>query len=1092
VDHRVPLKLHTELAFEGMLCHVEEVIGQGSNAIVYKGWYPDKLNPDQHHHVLIKELFPFHPQGKIWRGADGGIVVDPEARAHWDTHRESFLAGNEVHLRLLADHPDMVGGNLNSFFANGTLYSLLGYSGGRSLQAELNTSGHDLRRHTRLMLRLLEALEAFHKSGYLHLDISPDNIMLVGSGDSERIFLIDFNSAHVIGSRENAYLSCKIGYSAPEVETGDPDAIGFASDLYSVAAVFYRCLMGRSLTLEETLRPKAPDGKDSLCLKDMQETVVSMAGRILKKGLHTLPEKRYRSIGQMRLAFAELMDRIDCVGVTHWSLWENGKQSVEELIRVNPSLRYVKEANKLYPIRLKGGESVTLSRYLEETLSPEGSSSLIVAQGGMGKTTLLLHTAMLHSKRYSPSSPAVFYISLNGWKVSNTNYIKNQILMSLRFKREMNDYDSAMHALQQLLQQPLKTRTGEVPAVLLLLDGLNEIRGEATALIREIQELRGLAGVRIIATSRNEMPALQLKTAELTPLEIEDIEAALGRNGLLIPQKQDVLQLLRTPLILSIYIQASEAGKQLDIETEEELMHAYMDALLQKELKQLPKNAPEKWQIDVALNYVLPAIAAEVKKKNRPLTERHLLKVVKKCQKTLRSWLAQKVFPQWIGHMRDIFHGTAGADEWFAVIIHELLWQRLGVLAKDAHGKYHIFHQAVSDYLARVYHALAPRLRYSANPATIVALIWCVIQLYTSCESYVDTLLSEVRSVSYSFAGSRLMAIDESFNDAISAVNMYLNTPDDATYQSARSIINRVLTEFPEQFASYEQFEEKERFFTRTDYFGKIRVDVSGLDEWILVRSGKDPQYLNEPSLGYIESRPIIESFPITDYTYMVCSLDVFLENYHNSKVSLEDVVEIVNLLERIHNNRNELLGFLSDYYAGRYRGEESQIEDMRQTLEALSSTLGDILNTYPQELYQQISKRYNKFYYHDFDWEDYTEELIFPAQLPASYIEPDWIPDNWQYYRLSMDPFFLDITTDPYDPQETVPAIFPFAVYTVSYGVLSDELLAYLNMLANEDIPYEVNEQSGIIQVFVDFEESYLTINWTELKTVLILTGIN
>ena len=40
MDHCTPLKLHTVLAFEGMPCHIEEVIGQGSNAIVYKGWYP--------------------------------------------------------------------------------------------------------------------------------------------------------------------------------------------------------------------------------------------------------------------------------------------------------------------------------------------------------------------------------------------------------------------------------------------------------------------------------------------------------------------------------------------------------------------------------------------------------------------------------------------------------------------------------------------------------------------------------------------------------------------------------------------------------------------------------------------------------------------------------------------------------------------------------------------------------------------------------------------------------------------------------------------------------------------------------------------
>ena len=246
MDQRLPLKPHTQICFEGTAYRIEEVIGQGSNAIVYKGWYADRLNPEQRHYVLIKELFPYHPQGEIYRDADNTIVVTPDARAHWDVHKESFLAGNEVHLRLLKDHPDMVGDNLNSFRTNGTLYSILGYSGGRSLQNALNAAGHDLRWYARMMQRLLDALEAFHKSGYLHLDISPDNIMLVGTGENERIFLIDFNSVYAMGSQTRMYLSRKAGYSAPEVELGDCDGIGMPSDLYSVAAVFYRCLMGRT------------------------------------------------------------------------------------------------------------------------------------------------------------------------------------------------------------------------------------------------------------------------------------------------------------------------------------------------------------------------------------------------------------------------------------------------------------------------------------------------------------------------------------------------------------------------------------------------------------------------------------------------------------------------------------------------------------------------------------------------------------------------------------------------------------------------------------------------------------------------------
>jgi len=735
VDHRVPLKLHTVLAFEGMYCHIEEVIGQGSNAIVYKGWYWDSLNRELRHHVLVKELFPFHPQKRIYRAEDSHIVIEPEAEGLWETHKESFEIGNKVHLRLLYDQPDLMvmGANLNSYQYNGTLYSVLGYTGGRSLQAELNKTNVSLRHTAQRMIGLLDALEAFHKSGYLHLDISPDNIMLVGQEDQERIFLIDYNSAREVGSRDGSYLSCKAGYSAPEVSTGSLDAMGFASDLYSVAAVFFRCIMGRSLTLAEMLRPKAPDCQDSPMLKNVPQTVSSMVSTILKKGLHTLSRRRYQSIGQMRMAFQELLDRIDCVGVTHWSLWENGKRSVEELIRINPSLRYLKDEKKLYPIRLEQEYSMSLERYLDNILSPEGKSGMILAQGGMGKTTLLLYTAMLQGARYSSAAPAVFYISLNGWDKADTRYIRSQILMRLRFKKEENTFDSAMHALHKLLEQPIKTKQGEIPTVLLLLDGLNEVRGDITPLVQEINELNQMAGVRTLATSRSEVPELDLETARLMPLNVEDIEETLGRNGLLIPQKQEVIQLLRTPLILSIYVQASEGGRQLNVRSEEELIKTYMDSLLEKEIRQLPEDSPQRWQIDVALNYVLPAIAIETKRRKAVLTNEQLLQVVKRCWKTVNSDPLPRAFSDWIGHSTDIRAGAANADEWYGIMIHNLLWQRLGMLTRnDQTDGYRIFHQVVEENLSTY------RIPFSSSRPwiTVIGVLLLTVMMFVGYQLY--------------------------------------------------------------------------------------------------------------------------------------------------------------------------------------------------------------------------------------------------------------------------------------------------------------------------------------------------------------------
>lgn len=751
MDYRMPLKLHTVLDFTGFSCRIESVVGQGANAIVYRGWYQDTLHPSLRHDVLIKELFPFHPQQKIWRREDGSIVVEPEAEAHWLAHKESFESGNAVHLRLLQDYPELMtmGANLNSFQKNGTLYTILGYSGGRSLGTELNAPCESLRQVSVRMMHLLDALEVFHKSGYLHLDISPDNVMLVGQNERERIFLIDYNSTRKIDSGSTDWLSYRAGYSAPEVSTGNLRALSFASDLYSVAAVFFRCLMGRSLSLSDTLKSKAPEARESVLLKDMPQTVSAMVSQILKKGLHTVPKLRYQSIGQMRQAFQELIDRIDCVGVTHWALWETGRNSVEELIRINPSLGYLKKETELYPLYPEQDESISLERYMESLISSTGKSELLLAQGGMGKTTMLLHIALHHGKRYSPGKPAVFYISLNGWDHKDPCYVRNQMLHRLRFKQGENTYDNALHALHQLLNQPLKTKSGDIPALLLLLDGVNEIHGDITPLLQEINTLSAMAGVRIVAASRSAVPELNLHTTRLLPLQESDVAEALGKKGVLLPQSTQMMELLCTPLILSIYIAASSAGKQVDVRTKEELMGAYMTALLEKELRHLPEDSPKRWQTDAALNFVLPAIAAAAKRNGQSLTEQQLMAAISRCWNSLDSSEFRKRFPQWIGHSKEIRGEAVSTEEWYGMIIHHLLWKQMGMLMKDGTGRYCLFHQLLEEYLAAFHVPLYRREKRAVILTAIVLSISLLVgyRQYSAGQQFRTAAEEEIRDV---------------------------------------------------------------------------------------------------------------------------------------------------------------------------------------------------------------------------------------------------------------------------------------------------------------------------------------------------------
>ncbi|MBQ5770262.1 MAG: hypothetical protein IIW08_03695, partial [Clostridia bacterium] len=76
---RNALETGSLLSFPGMEIEILSVLGQGSNAIVYKGSYEDALTENARHSVLVKELFPFHPKGLIYRNDEGKIVCEDEA-----------------------------------------------------------------------------------------------------------------------------------------------------------------------------------------------------------------------------------------------------------------------------------------------------------------------------------------------------------------------------------------------------------------------------------------------------------------------------------------------------------------------------------------------------------------------------------------------------------------------------------------------------------------------------------------------------------------------------------------------------------------------------------------------------------------------------------------------------------------------------------------------------------------------------------------------------------------------------------------------------------------------------------------------------
>ncbi len=807
MDSRQALQTGSELDLHdiGLKCTIESEIGRGSNAIVYLASYPDQLNTQERHTVLIKELFPFHPDAAIYRAEDGSIVREAEGEACWQLQKRSFENGNRIHLLMTNRHPELTGENWNTAACHGTLYTVLGFTGGRSLEAEMATPESDLRRLAQRMLLLLEALEDFHSEGFLHLDIAPDNILLIGNDRRERVMLIDYNSVHELEQVRNASgaaFSKKEGYTAPEIRTRRYASVCKASDLYSVTAVFFRCLTGAPLTLSQMIRPVPPDVSGCPALQSQPDTVRDMVQEILYQGLQSLPRNRIGTVREMRRLFQELLDRIDGFGLTHWALWEAGKKTAYRVIQDNPAFSYILE-DELFPsdVRAEEGPPVSVQQFIDSMMLPGSCHRFLTAPGGMGKSTALLRAAWLHTQRYSPAETALLYVPLLGYQKGEQQYVVRRVLERLRFRQ--SDIDAQRH-LRGLLDEPLQTGQGECPVLLLLLDGLNEVSAPTDALLKEIGELAALRGVRILLTSRSGQAPEGFSPAVLSPLSEESVTRRLSEKGLRLPESVEMKVLLRTPLMLSLFLRASQAeDMQLSVQNANGLIEAYYRSLVEKAKRDTPKDTQVQWQIKAAVELVLPAIAHEIRRKGRPLADSELLPLAEKLYRLTRRKRLFKLF-QWEGYTADIRGGTENAEEWYGLIVHRILWKKLALLIRTNDGKYQLCHEIIGDYLSTSGKRIVDELirsqviRRSCALLLIAAILtgaWSVWPKPDKPTLYDETTASEILKVgetAYQYAICRtealLSAVEES---AALAEQMYPSSGDTVSPEEWSSLQNK-------------------------------------------------------------------------------------------------------------------------------------------------------------------------------------------------------------------------------------------------------------------------------------------------------------
>ncbi len=228
---------------------VGPVIGQGGFGITYVGF---DLNMESK--IAIKEYFPVELVSRDTTTMHGDRVLSlsGEKSVTYKQGLNKYVAEAQ-NVSQFSEIPGVVSVK-DFFYANETAYIVMEFIDGISLKDYLKEKGGRLTEEEtlKIMKPVLEALVQVHKSGIIHRDISPDNIMLTFKDGNthtqiESVKLIDFGAARMTAKNDQKSLTIilKHGY-APEEQYRTHGEQGSWTDVYALCAVLYRMLTGET------------------------------------------------------------------------------------------------------------------------------------------------------------------------------------------------------------------------------------------------------------------------------------------------------------------------------------------------------------------------------------------------------------------------------------------------------------------------------------------------------------------------------------------------------------------------------------------------------------------------------------------------------------------------------------------------------------------------------------------------------------------------------------------------------------------------------------------------------------------------------
>lgn len=378
-DMRIALDSGYEMKLSGdRKVRITEEVGRGAGCIVYDAVYWDRIHVK--HKIRVKECYP--NDIKLCREGDGKLLqLSSENFVKFEEAKERFTDAykRNTDIRNTLGLTNSTVNAVDVVSCNNTVYILMPMDEGTDYRNYEDQSLKELLGH---MKSLAQIIRNYHENGYLHLDIKPENVLILPE-TKEHIILFDFDSVTTLEELpQRAGVPYSDGFSAPEQVQGNIRKIGFHSDIYSIGAMLFFKFFDR--------KPEQDDCK----------IASTYPFEKMRYGSEKYQPKLYRLL---ELFFRKTLS---VSTAPRWHEMHNVIEALEELIK----LADIDEVYLLDSFQYNSACFVGRGADLEEIDKILSRNQLVFLSGigGIGKTELARQYAYRHRNQYDTISFAVY------------------------------------------------------------------------------------------------------------------------------------------------------------------------------------------------------------------------------------------------------------------------------------------------------------------------------------------------------------------------------------------------------------------------------------------------------------------------------------------------------------------------------------------------------------------------------------------------------------------------------------------------------------------------------------------------------------